>query len=92
MNKYKTVVLDDYEQVRNLLVRTLGLNDFDVRGYGQAEKLLNEVFEPRVSLEELPDLVVVDLHLEPNRMQGMKHSSWGLQRGSPSRSTISLTR
>ena len=84
MNKYKAVILDDYEQVRNLLIRTLCLNDFDVRGYSQAEKLLSEVFEPRVPLEELPDLVVVDLQLEPNRMQGMELISELAERSVPS--------
>jgi ActR/RegA family two-component response regulator len=71
MQKHKAIVVDDDEQVRNLLVRTLSRRDFETVGYGEAERLLAEVFDVIQPPEEQPDLVVVDLMLGPGKMQGM---------------------
>jgi len=64
------VVLDDHEGVRDFIVEALRAKDFDVRGYTEAEALLSGAFED-VPLAEQPDLVVVDLQLSPNGMQGI---------------------
>src|SRR6266567_395837 len=68
--RYRAVVLDDHEGVRDFIVEALRAKDFDVRGYAEAEALLSGAFED-VPIVEQPDLVVVDLQLSPNRMQGI---------------------
>jgi DNA-binding NarL/FixJ family response regulator len=68
--KYKAVVIDDHAGVRDFIVEALRARNFNVRGYEHAEGALAAIFEG-VSLPEQPDLVVVDLQLEQNRMQGI---------------------
>jgi FixJ family two-component response regulator len=67
--KYKAVVIDDHKDMRDFMVEALRAKNFDARGYGEAEKVLTG-FEG-VSLSEQPDLIVVDLMLEENKMQGI---------------------
>ncbi len=71
MDKYKAIVLDDQEQWREVLVRTLSRRDFDAVGYSEAERLLSEVFDVIRLPDEQPDLVVVDLKLRSGKMQGI---------------------
>jgi ActR/RegA family two-component response regulator len=71
MEKYKAIVLDDQETWRDVLVKTLRRRDFDVVGYGEAESLLTEVFDVIQPPDDQPDLVVVDLKLESEKMQGI---------------------
>jgi FixJ family two-component response regulator len=72
MTNYKVAVVDDDEGVLQFLVEFLGLRDFDVCGYVEAEKLLTEVFNACMPVQSLPDLLMVDLQLQQNRMQGME--------------------
>jgi DNA-binding response OmpR family regulator len=67
---YKAVVVDDYEEVCDFIVEALRARDFDVRGYNEAEPLLNSAYD-NVPLAAQPDLAVVDLQLQPGRMQGL---------------------
>jgi ActR/RegA family two-component response regulator len=71
MTQYRVAVVDDDPGVLDFLVECLCLRDFDACGYREAEKLLADVFDASVSLQSLPDLLMVDLQLQANRMQGM---------------------
>jgi ActR/RegA family two-component response regulator len=71
MEKYKAIVLDDQPNVREVLVKTLRRRDFEVVDYGEAERLLSEVFDVIQLPEDQPDLVVVDLKLDTGKMQGL---------------------
>ena len=71
MEKYKAIVLDDQDTWREVLVRTLSRRDFQAVGYDEAEKLLSEVFDVIRRPDEQPDLVVVDLKLKPDKMNGI---------------------
>jgi CheY-like chemotaxis protein len=68
--KYKAVVIDDHAGVRDFIVEALRARNFNVRGYEHAEGALATIFEG-ASLSEQPDLIVVDLQLEQNSMQGI---------------------
>jgi FixJ family two-component response regulator len=84
MTKYKVVVVDDDEGVLQFLLEFLALRDFDVRGYAEAERLLAEVFDAGVPVQSLPDLLMVDLQLQRDRMQGMELIRELTQRDVPS--------
>lgn len=68
--RYKTVVVDDYDGIRDFLVEALRVRGFDARGYRDAESMLSTAFEA-VPLSEYPDLVVIDLQLQDGKMQGI---------------------
>jgi DNA-binding response OmpR family regulator len=84
MNKYSAFVLDDDEQVRNLLLECLRFSNFEAHGCSEAEKLLSAIYDTRLPLEDLPDLIVVDLQLQPSRMQGIELVSELTERNIPS--------
>jgi ActR/RegA family two-component response regulator len=71
MERYRAVVLDDQELMQDMLVRILNRRDFDAVGYDEAERLLAEVFDVIRPPDEQPDLVVVDLKLKTDKMQGI---------------------
>jgi FixJ family two-component response regulator len=71
MGKYKACVVDDDQNVRELLVECLRFSDFEVHAYAEAEHLIDEVFTPGISHLDMPDLVVVDLQLKPDKIQGL---------------------
>ena len=72
MNKSKVIVVEDDESVRHVLVEILRRQGFEAKGYRDAERALAEQFDVSVSPDQPPDLVVVDLLLETNAMQGMQ--------------------
>jgi ActR/RegA family two-component response regulator len=72
MERYRAVVLDDQELMQDMLVRILNRRDFDAVGYGEAERLLADVFDVIRPPDEQPDLVVVDLKLKTDKMQGIE--------------------
>lgn len=82
--KYKVVVLDDYDQVRRLIVENLRFRGVEAHGYNDAQRLLSEIFDAGSPPEELPDLVVVDLELEPGKMQGAQFINELISRDVPS--------
>jgi CheY-like chemotaxis protein len=84
LNKYKALVVDDYPDVRDMLVECLRFSDFDAEGYGEAEKLLRDVFDAGLPLENVPDLLVVDLELETTKMQGIELLNELAERNIPS--------
>lgn len=72
MNKPRVIVVEDDESLRHIMVEILRLRGFEAKGYGEAEGALAEQFDVSVSPDESPDLVIVDLLLEANKMQGMQ--------------------
>src|SRR5215831_5370998 len=67
--KYNAFVVDDYDMVREFLSEGLEAREFKVTAYGEAEGAL-AAFDAS-PLSEQPDLVVVDLQLKINKMQGV---------------------
>lgn len=72
MKKYRGYVVDDNDSVREMLIEQLRFNDFEAHGYDEAEPLLRDIFDQGSSTLDVPDLVVVDLKLRANRMQGIE--------------------
>src|SRR5713101_4356313 len=72
MNKPRVVVVEDDEAVRYVMVEMLRRRNFEAKGYSEAERALAEEFDVSVSPNESPDLVIVDLLLEPGKMHGMQ--------------------
>lgn len=70
-DKFKVVIVDNEEAVRDLLVEVAIFADFDAVGFAEGEKALYEILNDH-SAGELPDLIVIDLELEPGKMQGME--------------------
>lgn len=70
MKEFKAAVVDDDPNLRELLVECLRFTDFDAEGYEEAESLLQNLdLSPR---QEMPDLILVDLQLQPLKMQGLE--------------------
>jgi CheY-like chemotaxis protein len=83
MQQYTAFVLDDNVEVRELIVDCLkGFANFDACGYGQAEKVLSALFDP--PQQAPPDLLVVDLNLEPGKIQGIQLLTELVERDIPS--------
>jgi CheY-like chemotaxis protein len=83
MQKYTAAVVDDNEEVRELIVDCLkGFANFEACGYGQAEKLLSAIFDP--PQQTPPDLLVVDLNLDRDKMQGIQLLAELVERDIPS--------
>jgi FixJ family two-component response regulator len=74
MRKYKAFVLAHSQSLRELIVECLNFSDFDACGYSEAERLLGDLFDPSCRQMQ-PDLLVVDLELEANKMQGIQFLS-----------------
>lgn len=72
MKRYRTLVVEDDEQVREVLVETLRFSDFEAVGYDEAEKLLQALDQSTLVPQNGPDLIVIDLDLKPDKMQGME--------------------
>src|SRR5437016_5052946 len=70
MKEFKAVVVDDDPNLRALLVECLRFTDFEAEGYDEAERLLRDLEVS--SQQEMPDLIVVDLQLQPLRMKGLE--------------------
>jgi CheY-like chemotaxis protein len=69
--KRTAIVLEDDPGVRELLVDCLNeFANFEACGYGEAEKVLSAIFDP--PRQTPPDLFVVDLYLQPGKMQGIQ--------------------
>jgi DNA-binding response OmpR family regulator len=84
MNRYSAFVLDDDEQVRNLLLECLRFSNFEAHGYSEAERLLSAICDTRLPPQDQPDLIVIDLQLQPNKMQGIQLVSELTERNVPS--------
>jgi CheY-like chemotaxis protein len=70
MKELKAAVVDDDENLRELLLECLRFTEFEAEGYEEAEHLLQTLaFSPR---QEMPDLILVDLQLQPLKMQGLE--------------------
>lgn len=72
MKKYKAFVLEDTPELRDLLITCLERRDFDARGFSRAEDVLTTLFETGMAYPDFPDLLIVDLELEPGRVQGLE--------------------
>ncbi len=70
MQKYKALALDDDTVVLELIVDCLKLAKCEVADYSQAETLLSAILN--LPQKGLPDLIVVDLNLQPGKMQGIQ--------------------
>ncbi len=70
--KYKAIVLDDDPQAGTLIATLLKSRKFEAHCYTDAESLLAEVFGAGLPLKDVPDLLVVDRQLKPNKMQGLE--------------------
>jgi FixJ family two-component response regulator len=71
MSKHKVVVVDDDEALCDTITTILRRRGFDAEGYGEAERFLTEAFDVRHPHTEQPDLVMIDLLLGNDKMQGM---------------------
>jgi CheY-like chemotaxis protein len=71
MKHYRALVVEDDSQVRDVLVETLRFSDFEAVGYDEAEKLLYSLDQSTLVGQNAPDLIVVDLELKPDKMQGL---------------------
>ena len=72
MNKHKVIFVDDDEVLCDTLTKILRRRGFDAEGYGEAERFLTEAFDLRHSHSGQPDLVITDLQLKSDKMQGME--------------------
>jgi len=72
MKQYKVVIVQNDSPTREMLVETLRFLDFEVTGYEEAEKLLFDLFQFGLFPDTSPDLIMVDLELEANKMQGLR--------------------
>ena len=70
-NRHKVVLVDDDDALCNTVATILRRRGFDAEGYSEAEKLLTEAFDVRHPHTDQPDLVIVDLLLGSNKMQGI---------------------
>lgn len=69
--EYKAVVVDDDEVLRKLLVECLRFTYFEkAEGYDEAEILLRDL--SALPPADMPDLIIVDLQLQPLKMQGLE--------------------
>ena len=84
MKRYRTLVVEDDSQVREVLVETLRFSDFEAVGYDEAEKLLYALDQSTLVPHNSPDLIVVDLELKPDKMQGLDLIAKLAQRDEPS--------
>lgn len=82
MQKYRALALDDDKAVLDLIVDCLKLAKCDVTEYIEAEALLSSISE--LSQKALPDLIVLDLNLQPGHMQGTQLLAELLKRDVPS--------
>lgn len=69
-DRYKVVVIEDHDQVREMLVEGLRVFGHDAKGFAQAEPMLQEIL-PNDRQVNMPDLFIIDLKLEKGKMQGM---------------------
>lgn len=65
-SKYRAVIVEDDRQVREMLQQFLTFHGFECESYADATVALNQI------LKTEPDVLLVDLELEPNQMQGLK--------------------
>jgi DNA-binding response OmpR family regulator len=71
MKKYRLVVLDDDDSLRQYLVDWLRVSAFEAKAYGEAESVLADVFPTDSAVEKMPDLLLLDMNLKPAMMQGI---------------------
>src|SRR5215213_5910377 len=72
MKRYRALVVESDSQVREVLVETLRFSDFEAAvGYDEGEKLLYALDHSTLAPQNSPDLIVVDLELKPDKMQGL---------------------
>lgn len=71
MDKYKVIFVEDDDSLRQLFVECSRLNDFEAEGYDEAERVMHEMFFDPLH-QTIPDLFVVDLELQHERMQGIE--------------------
>lgn len=69
-SRYKVVVIEDHDQVREMLVEGLRVFGHEAKGFAQAEPMLREIL-PDDRQVNMPDLFIIDLQLEPEKIQGM---------------------
>lgn len=72
MKKYRACVVDDDPHIRALLVECLRFTVFEATGYDEAEQLLRDLSVVGLSPQDMPDLIIVDLQLKPDKMSGME--------------------
>lgn len=69
--EYSVVVVDDDDALRELLVKSMRFTYFErAEGYDEAEPFLRDL--STMSPADMPDLIVVDLQLQPTKMQGLE--------------------
>lgn len=68
--RYKVVVVEDHQQVREMLVEGLRVFGHDATGYAEAESVFLEILPDNRQIT-MPDLFVIDLELGAGKIQGM---------------------
>ena len=68
--KYKAVIVEDDRQVREMVEQSLTFRGFECQAYSEAEMVLNDILTREQM--SMPDVLLVDLELEHNKMQGLK--------------------
>lgn len=84
MKHYKAVIVQNDLATREMLVETLRFLNLEVTGYAEAEKLLFDMFQSGLFPDTSPDLIMVDLELEANKMQGLDLIAELAERNAPS--------
>src|SRR5258707_1036151 len=69
--KYNAVIVEDDRQVREMLEQSLTFRGFKCQAYSEAEMVLNDLLINEEHVR-MPDVLLVDLELEHNKMQGLK--------------------
>lgn len=73
MTDFKALVVDDSEPVRSTLVNLLAKIGITAQAYETAEELLCYLFPTAViELSDMPDLIIIDLQLKKDFMQGFE--------------------
>jgi DNA-binding response OmpR family regulator len=73
--RYRAVVVEGDDQVRNMLVECLRFCNFEAEGFADSAVVLREIF-PDVRSMTWPDLFIIDLELKPAGIDGMKLIEW----------------
>jgi len=67
---HKVWILENFKAVREMLEEDLLFSGYSVKGFEEAEAVEDEIYSD-IGVNKMPDLFIVDLVLNENRMQGL---------------------
>lgn len=72
MNEFKAFILDDEKAIRDLLIQILELKKIEAKAFSTPEELLTHLFPSAIVIpEQMPDLLIIDLQLQPGGKTGI---------------------